>query len=129
MNLALTGHTSIRLTLDDAPLEITLDTDDEEVGFGPLHMLAGSLATCTAAVLAAYADTAHLHLDGTIIMLEWDYTENPHRVGAYRMNLQFPAEISEPRRKALLRAAEQCTVHATLLHPPTIAIGEAKHSP
>lgn len=120
MQLSITGHTSIVLTMDDGPLDVTIDTDDAEVGFSPLHMLAGSLATCTAAVLSSYADTAHLHIHGAKITVDWDYVEQPHRVGAYRMSIAWPATLSEGRRKALLRAAEQCTVHATLQHPPTI---------
>lgn len=120
MQLSITGHTSIVLTMDDGPLDVTIDTDDAEVGFSPLHMLAGSLATCTAAVLSSYADTAHLHIHGAKITVDWDYVEQPHRVGAYRMSITWPDELSEGRRKALLRAAEQCTVHATLQHPPTI---------
>ena len=120
MQLSITGHTSIVLTIHDGPLDVTIDTDDAEVGFSPLHMLAGALATCTAAVLSSYADTAHLHIHGAKITVDWDYVEQPHRVGAYRMSIAWPDELSEGRRKALLRAAEQCTVHATLQHPPTI---------
>ena len=71
---------------------------------------------------AAYADTARLHVHGAKISIEWDYVEDPHRVGAYRLSIAWPAELPEGRRKALLRAAEQCTVHATLQHPPTIVL-------
>ncbi len=120
MQLSITGETAIVLTVHDGPLDVTIDTADETVGFSPLHMLAASLATCTASVLSAYADTARLHVHGTKISIEWDYTEDPHRVGAYRVGIAWPDELPEGRRKALLRAAEQCTVHATLQHPPTI---------
>lgn len=122
MHLSITGETSIALTIDDGPLAITIDSDDDEVGFSPLHMLAGSLATCTAAVLSSYAETARLHVGGARLDIEWDYVEKPHRVGAYRMTIVWPDELPEGRRKALLRAAEQCTVHATLQHPPSIAV-------
>jgi uncharacterized OsmC-like protein len=122
MHLSITGDTSIVLTIHDGPLDVTIDSDDAEVGFSPLHMLAGALATCTASVLSSYADPARLHVHGARLAIEWDYAEGPHRVGAYRMTIIWPDELPEGRRKALMRAAEQCTVHATLQHSPSIAV-------
>lgn len=122
MHLSITAENAITLRVHDGPLDVTVDAADEDVGFGPLHMLAASLAICTAAVLGSYADIAHLHIHGATISLEWDYVEGPHRVGAYRMTIGWPDTLPEGRRKALLRAAEQCTVHATLQHPPSIHI-------
>ncbi|GAC1565094.1 MAG: hypothetical protein NVS2B7_39240 [Herpetosiphon sp.] len=89
--------------------------------FGPLQMLAASLAICTASVVLAYADTAHLSVDGFGIDLTWNYVDDPYRVGTYQMTLLIPATVPPARHKALLRAAETCTVHNTLLHAPTIA--------
>ncbi len=121
MHIAITTATAIVLTLNDGPLDIEIADDaDEDVGFSPLHMLAAALATCTASVLSAYAETARLDSDNAQIIVEWDYVDDPHRVGAYRMDIRWPTELPEGRRKALCRAAEQCTVHATLSHSPTI---------
>ncbi|HEY1014867.1 MAG TPA: OsmC family protein [Herpetosiphonaceae bacterium] len=121
MRLSITGEQSVLLTLEDGPLDISIDTDAPHAGFGPLQMLATSLATCTGSVLASYAQTAKLEIDGAQIAVEWDYDQQPYRVGAFRMAILWPEAVPEPRRRALLRAAEHCTVHTTLLHPPTIA--------
>ena len=121
MLITITGKTEIILTLADGPLDIALESDDPDAGFGPLHMLAASLATCTGSVLESYAETARLQSDGTRIRVTWEYAEQPHRVGAYELEIIWPHEIPEARRKALLRAAEQCTVHATLTHSPAIS--------
>lgn len=121
MRLSITGEQSLLLTLEAGPLEITVDTDAPHAGFGPLQMLAASLATCTGSVLASYAQTAKLEVDDTQIAVEWDYAQQPYRVGAFRVTIIWPADLPEPRRRALLRAADHCTVHATLLQPPTIA--------
>ncbi len=97
---------------------------EEEGGahFGPLHMLAASLATCTVAVLASWSDAVGLPLQGLRIRLAWDYVESPYRVGEYRMAIEWPS-LPEERLERARRVAEACTVHHTFTHPPRIEIG------
>jgi uncharacterized OsmC-like protein len=118
VKLILEGETRIRLIYDDS-LELGVESPDPLVHFSPLHMLAASLATCTMAVLLAWADTIRLGTDGLEVALEWDYAEGPYRVGEYRTRLTWPA-LPESRRPVALRIVEQCTVEATLRHPPFI---------
>ncbi len=88
--------------------------------FGPLQMLATSLALCTASVIQSYAETANLDVVGFAVEVRWVYVEDPHRVGHYHMTLHLPSSLPAARHRAVLRAAEACTVHATLLHRPAI---------
>lgn len=101
----------VRLEADD---DEGLDVHGEE--FGPLQMLAASLALCTASVLFDYAATAQFHLHGLAIDVRWDYAEQPYRIGNMQLTLEVGPEIPPQRQKALLRAAEHCTVHNTLRH-------------
>ncbi len=96
--------------------------------FGPLAMLGASLALCTASVVHAYAETAHLELAGIEVEVRWDYAEDPHRVSAYALTLHLPTGVPAARRPALLRAAETCTVHNTLVHPVRIGTALAELS-
>lgn len=117
MRIRVTGETAITVE-PAASLEI------EEVGeahFGPLHMLAASLATCTVAVLASWADAVGLRLDDLQVRLGWNYVEDPYRVGTYRMEIVWPS-LPDERRNRARRVAEACTVHHTLTHPPGIEI-------
>lgn len=118
MKLILEDEQRIRLSYDDS-LELIVDSADSHVHFSPLHMLAASLATCTMAVLLAWADTIRLSGSDLAIVLEWDYAEGPYRVGEYRMRLHWPG-LPEHRHAVALRVVEQCTVEATLRHPPFI---------
>ena len=118
MQLLLETDTRIRLLYDDS-LELEIESVDPLVHFSPLHMLAASLATCTMAVLLAWADTIKLPGDGLALTLEWGYAEGPYRVGEYRMAIDWPG-LPEKRRPVALRVAEQCTVDATLRFPPFI---------
>ena len=93
----------------------------EGENFGPLQMLAASLALCTVSVIHSYAETANLDLEGLAVELRWEYAEEPYRVGRYDMTLHLPESLPTARHRPILRAAETCTVHHTLQHPPTIA--------
>ena len=97
----------------DTRVRDVLDSDDTT------HMLGASLATCTMAVLLAWADTIKLSGQDMSILLEWSYAEGPYRIGEYRMTIDWPG-LPEKRRPVALRVAEQCTVDATLRFPPFI---------
>ncbi len=100
---------------------VRLDLDDEDglavhgSPFGPLQMLAASLALCTASVIQDYATTAQFHLHQLAIDVLWDYADHPYRVGQMQMKLEIGPDVPPSRHNALLRAAEHhCTVHNTL---------------
>ena len=102
---------------------IHLDTaaggDDLTVGggsFGPLQMLAASLALCTASVIHSYAETAKLDVAGLAIEVRWEYVEDPYRVGRFDLTLHLPESLPAARHRAIIRAADTCTVHQTLHH-------------
>lgn len=119
MKLVLQGERIIRLTLEGGGELAVESGTDAHVHLSPLHMLAASLATCTAAVLASWAEQAGLDTSDLAIGLEWDYVEEPYRVGEYRMHVEWPS-LPQPRRSAALRVAEHCTVEQTLRHPTAI---------
>jgi uncharacterized OsmC-like protein len=110
------GDTHIRLDTAAGGEGLSIEGDD----FGPLPMLATSLALCTASVIYAYAETAHLDVHGFAIEVRWDYAENPHRVGHFDLTLHLPERVPAARHRAILRAADTCTVHQTLTHSPTV---------
>lgn len=103
---------------DHIRLEINGEDGLEVVGerFGPVQMLAASLALCTASVMQDYAATAHFHLHQFAVVVAWAYAEQPYRASHFDMTLEVGADVPPSRQKALLRAAEQCTVHNTLTH-------------
>lgn len=101
-------------------IRFELDAHDElniaGAPFGALQMLAASLALCTAAVLLDYATTAQVHLHGLALDVRWHYAERPRRISEMQLTLRIGPELPPNRHAALLRAAEHCTVHATLTH-------------
>jgi uncharacterized OsmC-like protein len=125
MLLRILNETHIRLETNAGEDGLAVEGES----FGALQMLATSLALCTASVVQAYGDTARLTLDGFAVEVEWEYVQNPHRVGAYVMTLFLPDGLSTARQRAIIRAAETCAVHQTLSHPPAIKTELATFEP
>jgi uncharacterized OsmC-like protein len=117
MRILIRGEQEIVLEPGGADLEI--EAAAPGLHFSPLHMLAASLATCTYAVLAGWAERAEIDVADLRLGITWDYVEDPYRVGEFRMALVWPG-LPEPRRAAALQVASHCTVEHTLLNPPRI---------
>lgn len=121
MRIEVIGETGILVRAAGDGLEIR----EREGGvFGPLEMLAASLATCTVAVLVGWAERAGLDTAELAVRLDWEYVDDPYRVGRYAMALDWPS-LQEGRRSAARRVAAACTVKHTLAHPPEVDISFA----
>ena len=127
MKITLLSDDAIRLEPTTGPL--TIEAMSEEQQYSPFHMLASSLAYCTFSVLYACATHADLSADDLTIEVRWTFADDPHRVGSVALDFAWPS-LPEKRLPAAHRVAEMCTVHATLLHPPTVTIdGSARAEP
>lgn len=116
-----------RIRLDGRPGPMTIEAESAEMTYSPFHMLASSLATCTHSVLASWATNAKLPADDLILEVGWSFAEEPHRVGAMDVDIQWPS-LPENRRAAAQRVADLCTVKVTLKNPPevTTAVSDGK---
>lgn len=115
MEIVIRGETELAVTPEPAGLSVR-----EEGGhFGPLPMLAASLATCTVAVLVSWADNAGLDASGLEVVVRWEYVDDPYRVGSYDLEIRWPG-LPAGREAAARRVAARCTVHRTLEHPPEV---------
>lgn len=120
MKITLLSEESIRLEQDDGPM--TIEALTPEQSYSPFHMLASSLAFCTFSVLYSWANHAQLEGgDRITIDVRWTFADDPHRVDTIDLDFNWPA-LDPKRLDAAKRVAELCTVHATLMHPPTINI-------
>ena len=122
MKITLLSDDAIRL--EPTPGPMTIEALSEEQQYSPFHMLASSLAYCTFSVLYAWAEHADLTADDLTLEVRWTFADDPHRVDSISLDFTWPS-LPEKRLAAARRVAEMCTVHATLLHPPAIAIDGA----
>jgi uncharacterized OsmC-like protein len=122
VKITLTSEESVRFEPTPGPMTIEAESADRQ--YSPFHMLASSLAFCTHSILASWASTAKIAADRLVVDVSWTFADDPHRVGTMDVSFDWP-ELPANRRAAARRVAELCTVHATLMHAPTIAIHAA----
>lgn len=122
MKLTLISDSAVRLEF--VPGQMTIEAQSVEQSYSPFHMVAGGLASCTYSVMHAWAEHAKLNADDLVIEVSWTFADDPHRVDAYALRFTWPS-LPAKRLDAAKRVAELCTVHATLQHPPVIAIDGA----
>ena len=123
VKITLTGEDSIRLEPTEGPM--TIESPTAERQYSPFHMLGSSLAYCTFSVLYSWATHADLPIDGMAIDVAWKFsTDDPKRVADIGLTFHWPS-LPPQRLAAAKRVAAMCTVHATLLHPPHVAIEAA----
>lgn len=129
MSLTVTYRGGTRYDIQSGPHTIISDQAIEDGGTDagptPVDLFAGSLATCVAYYVGQYCRRHQVPHDGFAVVVDYEMAEQPHRVGAFRLQLKFPQSVNPFDRERLLRVAGGCTVHRTLEHPPTVQIGFA----
>jgi uncharacterized OsmC-like protein len=125
MKITLVSEESLRLDPIPGPMTIEASTADQV--YSAFHMLASGLAFCTYSVLASWATHAKLDSTDIAIHVTWTFADDPHRVGAMTMNIEWPS-LPPQRTDAAKRVADMCAVHATFEQPPvltTTVVGSA----
>jgi uncharacterized OsmC-like protein len=99
---------------------MTIEAVEADQQYSPFHMLASSLAYCTFSVMYSWATHSKQQGDDLRIEVSWTFSEDePKRVSELRLTWEWPS-LPAKKYDAAKRVAAMCTVHETLLHPPTV---------
>lgn len=110
MRLILEEETRARLEMEGGGFEIA----SEGAPISPYHLLAGSLASCTALTLQSWAEGAGIDMAPLVIDVTWENAdERPARIERVAMELRWPG-LPEERAEPAERVADLCPIHATL---------------
>jgi uncharacterized OsmC-like protein len=124
LTVAYRGGTKFHIS--NGKHQIVTDQPLEEGGTGmgmtPVELFVASLAGCVAYFTVRYCQRHGIPTKGLLLDVEWTTAEQPHRVGSVAIRLHVPMELSETQREKLLKVAHGCTVHQTLVVPPTVEI-------
>jgi uncharacterized OsmC-like protein len=101
----------------------------QDRGPTPVELLAGALGTCVAVYVARWCKEAGLPHEGFEVEVDYVHDLDAHCVPVLNVKLTMPEDFPEARRQALLRVAEQCTVHNTLCRMPQIEVEVAQAAP
>ena len=85
-----------------------------------VDFLTASFAGCVAYFISKALRNRGAEPKGLTVKVSADYAEAPHRIGSFKVEVELPEGLPEPLRAAAQRAAEGCTIHNTLTHPPEV---------
>lgn len=110
MKLIVESETRARLEMNGDGFEIV----SEGAPISPYHLQAGSLASCTALTLQAWAEGAGIDMAPLILHVAWTSAdERPRRIERIDLELRWPG-LPAARVAAAGRVADLCPIHATL---------------
>jgi uncharacterized OsmC-like protein len=126
MTLTVTYRGGTRFDVTGGGHTVVADQPREEggtdAGMSPVELFVGSLAACVGYFVSRFCARHGIPAEGLAIDVEWSTAERPHRVGAVALRLRLPAAVTPEQEARLLKVAHGCTVHQSLLVPPTVDI-------
>ncbi len=111
-------HSNAHMVVSDQPR----DDGGTDAGMSPVELFIGSLVGCIAYFVAQYCVRHDIATEGLVLDVEYDMAEQPHRVGRVVVHIHLPASMNPSQEERLLRVAQGCTVHQSLVVPPTVSI-------
>lgn len=95
----------------------------EDQGPTPTELFVASLASCVAFYVGRFLRRHPEAGDEFAVECEFEMSDfPPARVAAIALRVVLAADLGETLRAAVLRAAEHCTVHNSLIEPPSVTI-------
>lgn len=94
---------------------------EQNLAPSPMILFITSLGTCTGVVIRSFCEARNIDLKG-INLLQYIKRDEKEHITAIEFKLQLPNSFPEKYKKALLRAANSCTVKKHLASPPEINI-------
>lgn len=106
----------------------TVETDQtpSEGGDGsapePFDLFLSSIGTCAGVYIVYFCESRDIPTDGISMTLRFERNEKSHLMEKIAIEIHLPPDFPDKYRKAVIRAAEMCTVKRTLTHPPEIIV-------
>jgi len=106
----------------------TVETDQpaSEGGNGsapePYDLFLSSMGTCAGVYIVYFCESRNIPTEGLSMTLRFERNEKSHLMETITMDILLPPGFPEKYRKAVIRAAQMCTVKRNLEQPPQIIV-------
>ena len=100
----------------------SVDDGGHDAGLSPVELLVGSLASCVGYFAGRFCARHEIPREGLSVEAEWTMAENPHRVGHLDLSIHLPHRLPPEMKERLLKVAQGCTVHQSLMITPPMDI-------
>ncbi len=115
-----------RVTSTYKGFAVNTDQPPSEGGDGsapePFDLFLSSIGTCAGVYVVFFCERRDIPTDGISMTLHFQRNEKSQRMEKIAMEIHLPPEFPDKYEKAVIRAAEMCTVKRTLSHPPEILV-------
>jgi len=99
-----------------------LDNGGKDSGPTPTELFVSSLGFCIGVYIEGFCKRGGVPYEGMEIKVKGERSKNPYRISKINVDVKMPEEISEERKKAILKVAEHCLIHNTIINHPEIEI-------
>ena len=115
-----------RVTSTYKGFTVKTDQPQSEGGDGsapePYDLFLSSMGTCAGVYIVYFCESRDIPTDGISMTLRFGRNEKSHLMEKITIEIHLPPAFPDKYRKAVIRAAEMCTVKRTLSHPPEIQV-------
>lgn len=114
--------------VDAAYQGFTIQTDQsrEEGGDGsapePFTLFLASIGTCAGIYVLSFCQQRGISTENLSMRLSFDWNEKTHHMDTIRIQIDLPSEFPTKYRKAIVKAAQMCTVKGHLDNPPDFEV-------
>ena len=125
MKIDLAGNKQVNATYKG----FTIKTDQpvSEGGDGtapePFDLFLAAMGTCAGVYIAYFCESRNIPTKDIRLTLGFQRDEKSHLMEKINIDIHLPTDFPEKYRKAVVRAAEMCTVKRTLDKPPAVRVG------
>jgi uncharacterized OsmC-like protein len=92
------------------------------LGLSPPELLLASLGSCAAWCAHRFLAAKSLPATGLLVTVTEEMATSPVRLDHFRIAITLPPLTDEQHASDLRSSVEQCLIHYTLLHPPSIQV-------
>jgi ribosomal protein S12 methylthiotransferase accessory factor len=99
-----------------------IDSGGDGTAPEPYDYFLASLATCAGIYVLGFCQKRNIPHDGISLRQSWEREEKTSRLSNVRISIEVPPSFPAKYRKALVRAASQCSVKKTIEDPPEFVV-------
>jgi ribosomal protein S12 methylthiotransferase accessory factor len=88
----------------------------------PYDLFLSSIGTCAGVYIVYFCESRDIPTDDITMTLGFERNESSHLMEKITIDIHLPPDFPQKYRKAVIRAAQMCTVKRNLIHPPEILV-------
>jgi putative redox protein len=127
MGITIVKHNQgMQFTAENRGHKTLFDLPKEQGGANtaptPPEVFISSLGACIGVYVVGYCERHNIPHEGLDIKLLWEKADNPARIDKIEVQINFPQSIPADKKPVILKVANSCLVHNTLMNHPEITV-------